>query len=66
MNPNEDTEWNDILRAHGILPPKPSEDVEDSDDEPAKNPLEGKSLEELKELEEETLDDDQAIMKYRY
>ncbi|PVU85768.1 hypothetical protein BB560_006913, partial [Smittium megazygosporum] len=22
-NPNEDTEWNDILRKHGILPEKP-------------------------------------------
>lgn len=22
QNPNEDTEWNDILRSKGILPPK--------------------------------------------
>jgi hypothetical protein len=22
QNPNEDTEWNDVLRAKGILPPK--------------------------------------------
>lgn len=25
QNPNEDTEWNDVLRAKGILPPKPKE-----------------------------------------
>ena len=25
QNPNEDTEWNDILRAKGILPPKKEE-----------------------------------------
>ena len=22
QNPNEDTEWNDVLRSKGILPPK--------------------------------------------
>ena len=25
QNPNEDTEWNDILRAKGIIPEKPKE-----------------------------------------
>ena len=25
QNPSEDTEWNDVLRAKGILPPKPKE-----------------------------------------
>ena len=25
QNPNDDTEWNDVLRAKGILPPKPKE-----------------------------------------
>lgn len=24
-DPNADTEWNDVLRAKGILPPKPKE-----------------------------------------
>ncbi|KOB72514.1 Viral IAP-associated factor, partial [Operophtera brumata] len=28
-NPNEDTEWNDVLRAKGILPPKEKEVSED-------------------------------------
>ena len=25
QNPNEDTEWNDVLRAKGIIPPKQEE-----------------------------------------
>ena len=32
QDPNEDTEWNDILRAKGILPPKPP--AEDDESEP--------------------------------
>ena len=31
QNPNEDTEWNDVLRAKGILPPKPKEVEIDED-----------------------------------
>lgn len=29
QNPNEDTEWNDILRSKGILPPKEPEITEE-------------------------------------
>ena len=29
QNPNEDTEWNDVLRSKGILPPKEKEISED-------------------------------------
>ena len=32
QNPNEDTEWNDVLRAKGILPPKPKEAEINEDD----------------------------------
>ena len=32
QNPNEDTEWNDVLRAKGILPPKPKEAEVTEDD----------------------------------
>lgn len=32
QDPNEDTEWNDVLRAKGILPPKPEEPSEDDAD----------------------------------
>lgn len=30
QDPNEDTEWNDVLRAKGILPPKEPEITEES------------------------------------
>lgn len=30
QDPNEDTEWNDILRAKGILPPREAEITEES------------------------------------
>lgn len=30
QDPNEDTEWNDILRSKGILPPKEPEITEES------------------------------------
>ena len=32
QNPNEDTEWNDVLRAKGILPAKPKEAEVTEDD----------------------------------
>jgi len=28
QNPNEDTQWNDVLRAKGIIPPKEAEITE--------------------------------------
>lgn len=31
QDPNEDTEWNDILRAKGILPPKPPAEDEEAE-----------------------------------
>eukprot|EP00045_Choanoeca_perplexa_P002314 m.23895 g.23895 ORF g.23895 m.23895 type:complete len:238 (+) comp11445_c0_seq1:41-754(+) len=64
-NPNEDTQWNDILRSKGILPPKEPEVTEDDlaamvDEAAAKvlraadgRPLEDMSLGELDELEDE-------------
>lgn len=30
QDPNEDTEWNDILRSKGILPPREAEITEES------------------------------------
>ncbi|KAL9053945.1 MAG: hypothetical protein Q9162_004435 [Coniocarpon cinnabarinum] len=69
-NPNEDTEWNDILRKHGVIPEKPP------DPEPMiqealvearrlahENRLEGKNLDELDELEDE--EDDGFLDQYR-
>ncbi|RKP37918.1 thioredoxin-like protein, partial [Dimargaris cristalligena] len=66
-NPNEDTEWNDILRAKGILPPKegPTEDeiFEDHDRavrEAQEKNLSDKDLDSLDELEDE---EDEAVLR---
>ncbi|KAJ5239640.1 hypothetical protein N7468_004259 [Penicillium chermesinum] len=70
VNPNEDTEWNDILRQHGIIPEKPK------DPEPLiqealiaaqhrahENRLEDKDIDELDALEDE--EDEEFLQKYR-
>ena len=31
QDPNEDTEWNDLLRSKGILPPKEEVTIEEND-----------------------------------
>ncbi|CAF0795444.1 unnamed protein product [Brachionus calyciflorus] len=64
QDPNADTEWNDVLRAKGIIPPKPKEAeiteeqiidiVERTVQEKInKNYLEDKNIDELDELEDE-------------
>lgn len=72
QDPNEDTEWNDILRQQGILPPRPkspTEEIEAAFDEAVQkaydNRLEGKSLRELDELDEDELEDEAFIQQYR-
>jgi len=75
MNPqDEDTEWNDILRQKGILPPKPPSAqmlLEKALDEAVEvhklkqaNPYEDCNLEELDELEEDDLDE-RIILEYK-
>ena len=69
-NPNADTEWNDILRSHNIIPPKPV------DPEPAiqeallsahqrahDNRLEDATLSELHDLEDD--EDEDFLASYR-
>lgn len=70
MDPNEDTEWNDILRKHGILPKQvkvTQNDIYDSAVEKAKQEeeerLEKLDLDELDELEDE--EDDRILEQYR-
>ncbi|KAJ2812443.1 phosducin, partial [Coemansia furcata] len=70
MNPEEDTEWNDILRKHGILPQQikiTQNDIYDSAvakaQEEESERLEGLDLDELAELEDE--EDDQILAQYR-
>ncbi|CAI7580030.1 unnamed protein product [Penicillium glandicola] len=70
VDPNEDTEWNDILRQHGIIPEKPK------DPEPLiqealiaaqhrahENRLEDKDLDELDALQDE--EDEEFLESYR-
>ncbi|ORY45818.1 thioredoxin-like protein, partial [Neocallimastix californiae] len=66
LNPNEDTEWNDILRAQGILPPKEPkpEEIDPNDLLPTREEiLEQSNLDELDELLED--DDRRVLEKYR-
>ncbi|XP_016920812.2 viral IAP-associated factor homolog [Apis cerana] len=74
QDPNEDTEWNDILRKKGIIPEKPKEVteeqivdiVENTINEKtgrAPNDLENKTLDELDELEDE--EDEKVLLEYR-
>ncbi|KFY15023.1 hypothetical protein V492_02276 [Pseudogymnoascus sp. VKM F-4246] len=69
-DPNADTEWNDILRKHGVIPekpPSPTPMIEEAILEGRRlaheNRLEGKDLDELDELEDE--EDDDFLEKYR-
>lgn len=64
VDPNEDTEWNDILRAHGVIPeraPSPSAQLEAALEESIQkahdNRLEDKTLDELDALEDEEDED---------
>ncbi|KAH8662231.1 thioredoxin-like protein [Xylariales sp. PMI_506] len=69
-DPNADTEWNDILRKHGIIPekpPSPTPMIEEAILEGRRiaheNRLEGKDLDELDELED--LEDETFLESYR-
>ncbi|KJZ74869.1 hypothetical protein HIM_05778 [Hirsutella minnesotensis 3608] len=69
-DPNADTEWNDILRKHGVIPekpPSPTPMIEEAILEGRRlaheNRLEGKDLDELDELED--LEDEDFLDKYR-
>jgi len=69
QDPNEDTEWNDILRAKGILPPKEKKDITEDDivnmlEETIQKKQGGKNLEDmdLDELDELEDDEEEAIL----
>lgn len=73
QDPNEDTEWNDILRSKGIIPPKEKE-ISESDivnlvestiaeKEKQNKELKDLDLDELDELEDE--EDERILQQYR-
>ncbi|KAI1077534.1 thioredoxin-like protein [Whalleya microplaca] len=69
-DPNADTEWNDILRKHGVIPekpPSPTPMIEEAIAEGRRiaheNRLEGKELDELDDLEDE--EDEAFLEQYR-
>ncbi|PVH16859.1 uncharacterized protein CXQ87_004415 [Candidozyma duobushaemuli] len=71
VDPNEDTEWNDILRAKGIIPERPkspTEELEEALEQAVKaqheNRLETKNLGELEELEDE--EDEEFLEVYKH
>ncbi|KAJ6079115.1 hypothetical protein N7467_008868 [Penicillium canescens] len=70
VNENEDTEWNDILRQHGIIPEKPvdpepliQEALVEAEHRAYANRLEDKDIDELDALEEE--EDEGFLNSYR-
>ncbi|XP_031628157.1 viral IAP-associated factor homolog [Contarinia nasturtii] len=73
LDPNEDTEWNDILRSKGILPPKEPEITEESLVNMVEQAIESKmnnskqmddmDLDELDELEDS--EDEAILLEYR-
>ncbi|KAL1971054.1 hypothetical protein VTN77DRAFT_5 [Rasamsonia byssochlamydoides] len=70
VDPNADTEWNDILRKHGILPEKPpdptpiiEEAILEAQRKAHENRLEDKDLDELDALEDE--EDEAFLEQYR-
>ncbi|MCJ8732095.1 hypothetical protein PDJAM_G00207110 [Pangasius djambal] len=68
QDPNEDTEWNDILRKKGILPPKetPKEDEEEEQiiqQQSIVKTYENMTLEELEENEDEFSEEDEIAIE---
>ncbi|KAF3843596.1 hypothetical protein F7725_002445 [Dissostichus mawsoni] len=67
--PNEDTEWNDILRKKGILPPKEVPNNDEEEEELARQQrsivktYEDMSLEDLDENEDEFGEEDEAAIE---
>ena len=53
QDPNEDTEWNDALRKHGILPARPkTPEIEDPDPVDDKQKDVGTDLDDIDRLEQ--------------
>jgi len=63
QDPNEDTEWNDALRKHGILPARPkTPEIEDPDPVDDKQKDVGDDLDDIDRLLEEDMDDEEEAI----
>jgi len=63
QDPNEDTEWNDALRKHGILPARPkTPEIEDPDPVDDKQKDVGTDLDDIDRLLEEDMDDEEEAI----
>jgi hypothetical protein len=60
----EDTEWNDILRQKGILPPKQQEEPVERPDTP--DPRLSLDIDEIDALLDDDMDDDRILAEIRY
>ncbi|CAH0554897.1 unnamed protein product [Brassicogethes aeneus] len=74
QNPDEDTEWNDVLRAKGIIPPKKETEITEDqivnmlEDTINRKTNDGKNMEDmtLDELDElEDSEDEEVLLQYR-
>merc|ERR1712131_251005 len=68
QDPNEDTEWNDALRKHGILPARPkTPEIEDPEPVDDKIKDTGNDLDDIDRLLEEDMDgeEEQLFLKIR-
>lgn len=73
QDPNQDTEWNDVLRAKGILPPHEAVEVTEEDlvnviektiaEKSREREFSDMKLDELNELEDEIDDEDERIFE---
>ena len=63
QDPNEDTEWNDALRKHGILPARPkTPEIEDPEPVDDKVKDVGTDLDDIDRLLEEDMDDEEEAI----
>lgn len=73
QNPNEDTEWNDALRARGIIPPKEEKEISEDDiikimektiqEKTTDKSMDDMNLDELNEKEDEIDEEDERMFE---
>ena len=63
QDPNEDTEWNDILRAKGILPARPkTPEIEDPEPSELEKRDYGETVDDLDALLDDEMDEEEEAL----